>query len=110
MRLETFSYLPPLTREQLQRQVEHILARKLHPAVEYTDRPGAHNVYWRMWKLPLFGARTADEVLQELDTCRVANPGCYIKLNGYDPVRQGQVLSFVAYRPDQEARKTGSPK
>lgn len=107
MKLETFSYLPPLSREQLQRQVHHILEGNLHPAIEYTDRPDAYNVYWRMWKLPLFGARSADEVLRELDACRAANPGCYIKLNGYDPRRQGQVVSFVAYRPGQDAGQSG---
>ena len=69
------------------------------PAIEYTTDPGPRNVYWSMWKLPLFDARTADEVLAEVDACAAAHPEAYVKLIGYDPKRQGQVASFVVRRP-----------
>jgi ribulose-bisphosphate carboxylase small chain len=42
-------------------------------------------------------------VLAELEACRMAHPDAYIKINGYDPVRQGQVVSFVAFRPERGA-------
>ncbi len=52
-----------------------------------------------MWKLPLFEARTGQEVLAEIEACLQAHPDSFVKLNGYDPKRQGQAASFVVHRP-----------
>ncbi len=100
MKLETFSYLPELSTEQLAQQIRSILGRHLVVAIEYTNAPDPYDHYWTMWKLPLFGTDDPAVVLAELEACRNANPGAYIKINGYDPVRQGQVVSFVAARPE----------
>jgi ribulose-bisphosphate carboxylase small chain len=100
MRLETFSYLPGLSGEQLAQQVRFILGRHLVVGIEYTSAPDPNDHYWTMWKLPLFGTEDPAVVLAELEACRQANPGAYIKVNGYDRVRQGQVASFVAARPE----------
>lgn len=102
MRLETFSYLPALSGEQLERQVRAILDRGLVVSIEYTTAPDPRDHYWAMWKLPLFGSADPAGVLGELDACRQANPGAFIKVNGYDRARQGQVVSFVASRPTRE--------
>lgn len=101
MKTETFSYLPPMTAAQVVSQIEHILREKLIPGIEYTDRPAADNSYWSMWKLPLFRVEKPEDILAEIEACKAQNPSCYIKLVGYDSTRQGQVLSFVVYRPDQ---------
>ncbi len=106
MKLETFSYLPPLTQEQVLRQIRYILDKGLIPAIEYTDRPDPHQVYWSMWKLPLFGAKGPEDVLAEIEQCKQANPGCYVKLNGYDNIKQGQVVSFVVHHPDQPTKRS----
>jgi ribulose-bisphosphate carboxylase small chain len=98
-RLETFSYLPPLTDEQIAAQTASILERGLVPAIEHTTHPGPRNTYWSLWKLPLFDARTAEAVLAEVDACARANPDAYVRLSGYDPNRGGQVASFVVHRP-----------
>jgi len=102
MRLETFSYLPALSAEQLERQVRAILDRGLVVGIEYATTPDPRDHYWAMWKLPLFGPADPAAVLAELDACRQANPGAFIKVNGYDRIRQGQVVSFVASRPAGE--------
>jgi ribulose-bisphosphate carboxylase small chain len=99
MHTETFSYLPQMSKEQVKGQIEYILKNGWIPGVEFTGDPGPGNSYWHFWKLPLFNAKTASEVLAEIDQCREANPGCYIKITGYDNRRQGQVLSFVVHRP-----------
>ena len=101
MRLETFSYLPELSGEQLAQQVRSILGRHLVVGIEYTTAPDPFDHYWTMWKLPLLDAHDPAVVLAELDACRRANPSAYIKVNGYDRARQGQVVSFVAARPEQ---------
>lgn len=100
MRLETFSYLPELSDEELEAQIRSILARRLVVAIEHTNEPDPYDRYWTLWKLPLFSVSEAEAVLAELAECRRANPDAYIRVNGYDPVRQGQVVSFVAYRPE----------
>jgi ribulose-bisphosphate carboxylase small chain len=102
MRLETFSYLPALSSDQLERQVRAILDRGLVVGLEYTTAPDPRDHYWTMWNLPLFGLADPAAVLAELDACRQANPGAFIKVNGYDRTRQGQVVSFVASRPAGE--------
>jgi ribulose-bisphosphate carboxylase small chain len=101
MMLETFSYLPELTAEQLTEQVRSILSRHLTIGIEYTGRPSPYDHYWTMWKLPLFGTAEPDVVLAELESCRQAHPEAYIKINGYDRARQGQVVSFVAVKPER---------
>lgn len=99
-RMETFSYLPRLSEEQLAAQIDYILGRDLVPAIEHAVDPGPRSVYWSMWKLPMFDATTADEVLSEITACAEAHPDSFVKLNGYDPKRQGQVASFVVRHPD----------
>ena len=76
-----------------------MLQRGLVPAIEYVDRPTASDHYWTMWKLPLFDARAAEDVLAEIEACKAANPHHFIKLLGYDRRRQTQAMSFVVGRP-----------
>jgi len=101
MRHETFSYLPELSAEQLAQQIGSILGRRLVVGIEFSSAPDPYDHYWAMWKLPLFDTDDPAAVLAELSACRQANPGAHIKINGYDPVRQGQVVSFVASRPER---------
>jgi hypothetical protein len=74
MRLETFSYLPELSSEQLARQVRSILGRHLVVGIEYTSAPDPYDHYWTMWKLPLFDTDDPAVVLDELEACRAGEP------------------------------------
>jgi ribulose-bisphosphate carboxylase small chain len=98
-KLETFSYLPELRADEIAAQVEHVLDRGLVVGVEYTSDPDPYDHYWTLWKLPLFGISDPQPVLDEVYECRRANPTSFIRVNGYDSVRQGQVLSFVVHKP-----------
>jgi ribulose-bisphosphate carboxylase small chain len=53
-----------------------------------------------MWKLPMFGERDVDTVMNELTACRNANPGHHVRLVGYDNKRQTQGLAMAVYRGD----------
>lgn len=99
MKLETFSYLPPLSTQQVVRQLHYLLQQGLVPAIEYVEKPAPRDHYWTMWKLPLFEVGAAEDVLAEIEACKAANSGCYIKLIGYDRRRQTQAVSFVVHRP-----------
>jgi ribulose-bisphosphate carboxylase small chain len=100
LRLGTFSYLPEMTLEQVEAQIRSTVERGLVVGFEYTDDPDPYDHYWTLWKLPLFGVTDPSIVLARLEECRAANPDAYIRVNGYDSVRQGQVVSFVVQRPD----------
>ncbi len=99
MKTETFSYLPPLTPEQVRKQLRYILDNGWIPGIEFTAQPGAQNTYWSWWKLPLFNARTPEDVWAEIEACRAAHPDCYIRLSAYDSARQLEAMSFVVAQP-----------
>jgi len=99
MYTETFSYLPPFSEKEVAAQIKYIMDNGWIPGIEYTEDPGLENAYWFFWKLPLFDAENAEEVMSELKACREQNPKAYIKITGYDNIRQGQVLAFVAFKP-----------
>lgn len=97
MKLGTFSYLPPMTPQQLRKQVEYLLARGWNPAIEHTEAGRATGPYWSMWKLPMFGERSVDRVLAEAEACHQANPGHVVRLIGYDNVRQTLGIAFAVH-------------
>jgi len=53
-----------------------------------------------MWKLPLFGATDASQVLKELDEVVAAYPTAFVRIIGFDNVRQVQCISFIAHTPE----------
>ncbi|KAJ0047570.1 hypothetical protein Pint_16482 [Pistacia integerrima] len=52
-----------------------------------------------MWKLPMFGCTDSSEVLKELDEAIKAYPEAFVRIIGFDNVRQVQCISFIAYKP-----------
>jgi len=94
----TFSYLPPLTSEQVERQVEYMLSQGWACAIEHVEPVRATDAYWYMWKLPMFGEQDAEAVMGEVGRCRQAHPGDHIRLIGYDRARQTQGLALVVHR------------
>lgn len=99
-RYETLSYLPPLTDAQIVKQVQYILDQGYIPAVEFSESSDPEMHYWTLWKLPLFNARTPQEVLEEVRGCRSEYSNCYIRVVGFDNVKQCQVLSFIVSKPN----------
>jgi ribulose-bisphosphate carboxylase small chain len=103
----TFSYLPALGREEITRQVEYALAQDWTCSVEHVEPARAAKTYWYLWKLPLFGALTADDVMAEVDACAEANPGDLVRLVAYDRRRQTQGLAIVVHRGGAAATVDG---
>ncbi len=96
---ETLSYLPPLTDAQIAKQIRYILDKGYIPAIEFNETSEPTELYWTMWKLPLFGAKSVDEVLSEVTGCRSAFRNCYIRVVGFDNIKQCQILSFIVHKP-----------
>lgn len=98
-RYETFSFLPPLTADQVRRQIAYAIAQGWNPAVEHSEKGTPATVsFWYMWKLPLFGEQSVDNVLAELDACHREFPDHLVRFVAYDNYAQSQGTSFVVYR------------
>jgi ribulose-bisphosphate carboxylase small chain len=114
---ETFSFLPPLTGEQISKQVDFFIKNGLTPCLEFSEAQFAYvssedsirfgpvssgyqnNRYWTMWKLPMFGCTDGGQVLKEVAACEKAFPDAYIRLVAFDNVRQVQIAGFLVHRP-----------
>ena len=67
---------------------------------EHHKSPGYYDGrYWTMWKLPMFGCNDATQVLAELEVAKKAYPHSFVRIIGFDNVRQVQCVSFIAYKP-----------
>jgi|EP00879_Flechtneria_rotunda_P000010 ribulose-bisphosphate carboxylase small chain len=114
---ETFSYLPPLSDDQIARQVDYIVNNGWTPCLEFSEPEIAYtgsestarmgpvssnyfdNRYWTMWKLPMFGCSDPVQVLREIDAATKAFPNAYIRMCAFDASRQVQVASMLVHRP-----------
>jgi ribulose-bisphosphate carboxylase small chain len=97
-KFETFSYLPPMTAEQIKKQVEFIVKKGWNPAIEHTEPEHLMDNYWYMWKLPMFGETDVARILGEAEACHKANPNNHVRLIGYNNFNQSQGTSMVIYR------------
>ncbi|XP_059661648.1 ribulose bisphosphate carboxylase small subunit, chloroplastic-like [Cornus florida] len=110
-KFETLSYLQPLSREELAKEIEYLIRSKWVPCLEFElehpfvyrknhASPGYYDGrYWVMWKLPMFGCTDPVQVLKELDECVKEYPSAFVRIIGFDNVRQVQCISFIAYKP-----------
>nr|BAB19813.1 ribulose-1,5-bisphosphate carboxylase/oxygenase small subunit [Triticum aestivum] len=109
-KFETLSYLPPLSTEALLKQVDYLIRSKWVPCLEFSkvgfvfrehnSSPGYYDGrYWTMWKLPMFGCTDATQVLNEVEEVKKEYPDAYVRVNGFDNLRQVQCVSFIAFRP-----------
>ncbi|MDB9313617.1 ribulose bisphosphate carboxylase small subunit [Spirulina sp. CS-785/01] len=98
-RYETLSYLPPLTDQQIAKQIDYMLDQGFIPAVEFEENPSPQDHHWTLWKLPLFEAQNAQDVLNEVRECRQEYSNCYIRVVGFDNIKQCQTVSFIVYKP-----------
>jgi len=114
---ETFSFLPPLTDDDISKQVSYIVNNGWTPCLEFSEPATAYtgsqntermgpvasgyqdNRYWTMWKLPMFGCTDGSQVLGEMKACTNAFPNAYIRLVAFDAVRQVQMCGFLVHRP-----------
>lgn len=113
---ETFSFLPPLSEQEISRQVDYIIGNGWAPCLEVSPEETSStadvfasrikcslacyydNRYWTMWKLPMFGCTNAGEVLSEIAAARSAFPECYIRVSAFDSEKQVQMCSFLVQR------------
>ena len=100
----TFSYLPPLTDDEIRAQIQYGIDNEWAVAIEFTDDIHPRNVYWEMWGFPDFDAKDAAAGLFEVNRCRKAYPNHYIRVTLYNPklTKQTIGLQFIVNRPPNE--------
>jgi len=114
---ETFSFLPPMSDEEVAKQVDYIVNNGFVPCLEFAEQDQAYvasgnairlgngepgyydNRYWSMWKLPMFGCSDPSQVLGEIRACENCFPESYIRIVAFDNVRQVQCAGFLVHRP-----------
>jgi len=115
---ETLSFLPPLSSQDIAKQIQYIVGKGWTPCLEfaspdtaYTVDHGPNNIvssascgyydnrYWSMWKLPMFGCTDPNQVLQEIQKCTSTFPGSFVRVAGFDSDKQVQQVSFIVHRP-----------
>ena len=100
----TFSYLPPLTDDEIRAQIQYGIDQDWAVAIEFTDDIHPRNVYWEMWGFPDFDAKDAAAGLFEVNRCREAYPNHYVRVTLYNPhlTKQTIGLQFIVNRPANE--------
>jgi ribulose-bisphosphate carboxylase small chain len=99
-----FSFLPPLTDDEIRTQVDYAISNGWAVSIEWTDDPHPRNVYWNMWEQPMFEIKDGAAVIYDLEACRKACPNAYIKVNAFNSTRgvESMVMSFIVNRPEME--------
>eukprot|EP00954_Amorphochlora_amoebiformis_P031035 1395549-Amorphochlora_amoeboformis.AAC.2 len=110
VRYETMSYMPDFNERDQEAQVNYMIRNGLIPCIEF-DQQGVtfrensrmpnyyDGRYWTMWKLPMFGATDARQVMQEVRECQRNNPKAYIRILGFDNIKQVQCMGFLVAKP-----------
>lgn len=100
----TFSFLPDLTDEEIEKQIDYCLRQGWSIGVEHTDDPHPRNSFWDMWNLPMFDIRDPAAVMVEVKACRKAEPNRYVRVIAYDSTRgrETTAISFIVNRPPRE--------
>ncbi|KAI4344419.1 hypothetical protein L6164_011648 [Bauhinia variegata] len=113
-KFETFSYLPPLSDDNIAKEIDYMLKKGWIPCLEFDDvgfihrensqMPGYYDGrYWTLWKLPMFGCTDSSQVLNEIHECKKAYPNAYIRCLAFDNHRHMQSMAFVIQKPASTA-------
>jgi len=99
-----FSFLPPLTDEQITKQIKYALKNDWSIGVEYTDDPHPRNTYWEMFGQPMFDLKDPAGILLEINNCRKTFPNHYIRVVASSAVRgvESVTMSYIVNRPKKE--------
>lgn len=99
-----FSFLPPLTDEQIMAQIKYALKNDWAVNVEYTDDPHPRNTYWEMHGIPMFDLKDPAGIMMEINECRKTFPNYYIRVTAFDSSHGWEAprMSFIVNRPSSE--------
>ena len=99
-----FSFLPPLTDEQLTLQIKYALEKGWSLGIEYTDDPHPRNTYWEMFGNPMFDMKDPAGIFIEVNNARKTFPNHYIRVTAFSAIRgvESVTMSYIVNRPKVE--------
>ncbi len=97
-KFEALSYLPPMSAEEIRQQIDRALEMDWDCVIEHVEPGRASKSYWYMWKLPLFGERNVDKIMEEAAACHEQNPGHHVRISAIDKVKQTIGFALVTHR------------
>jgi len=103
---ETLSYLPPLTNDDIAKQITFMIKNHWTPCLEVSDDGDIYlntamgpnyydNRYWSLYKLPMFGCTDPNEVIREIEACKREFPNAKVRVIAFDSKRQVQTAGFI---------------
>lgn len=101
-RFETYSFLPPPSKEMIDAHIEHMLKKDLVPLIEYSEENTTLHGFWHQWHLPKNTRSSLALVQQMLRQCVHANPQALVRLSGYDTQSRTCEVSFIVRTPDED--------
>ncbi|KAI4335409.1 hypothetical protein L6164_014054 [Bauhinia variegata] len=113
-KFETLSFLPPLSDDNIAKEIDYMLNKGWIPCLEFdhvggirrenSQMPGYYDGrYWTLWKLPMFGCTDSSQVLNEIHECKKAFPNAYIRCLAFDNQRHMQAMAFIIQKPASTA-------
>jgi ribulose-bisphosphate carboxylase small chain len=99
-----FSFLPPLSDEQITAQIKYALSKGWALGIEYTDDPHPRNTYWEMFGNPMFDLKDPAGILLEINNARKTFQNHYIRVTAFSAVRgvESVTMSYIVNRPKNE--------
>ena len=99
-----FSFIPDLTNEQIEANINYAIGKGYAINIEWTDDPHPRNSYWDLWGLPLFDVKDSATVMFELKQAQKATAPGYLRINAFDASYgvESCAMSFIVGRPDHE--------
>ena len=101
-RFETYSFLPPPSKEMIDAHIEKMLAQELVPVIEYSEDAGSLHGFWHHWHLPKNTQPTKSIVQQLLRQCVSAHPDNLVRLSGYCREKRVAEISFIVRTPAED--------
>jgi len=92
------------------KQIDYLIRMGWIPCIEISDQCGVFRVnnrspgyydgrYWTMYKLPMYGCTDSSQVLEEINNAKKEFPQCFVRVLGFDNIRQVQCASFIVHKP-----------
>lgn len=101
-RFETYSFLPPPSKEMIDAHIDKILAENLVPLIEYSEDAGSLHGFWHQWHLPINTRPTRILVQQLLRQCVHAHPDTLVRLSGFNTSKRVAEISFIVRTPSED--------
>jgi len=87
-------FLPPVSDENLVRQIHYCRLQQWRLQIEHTSDPRAKNIFWHGFGLTMMDDYQPADIVREINACKQAYPNHAIRLNGIAQIRGINHIKF----------------